>query len=63
MTRRNEKERFESVWRSKLHQAEEAYAVAFAQVREIQEEMESLPASDGIIALEKSSEAPKSSVG
>ena len=53
MTPRNERERLEAVWRQKLHTTEEAYAVALAEMRQIQADLESLPPSDGVVALEK----------
>lgn len=53
MTPRTLRERVEALWRKKLQDAEEAYGVAFAQTRKVQAEVESMPPSDGILALEK----------
>ena len=53
MTPRTHRERVEAIWRKKLQEAEEAYGVAFSQTRKLQAELESMPPSDGMLALEK----------
>ena len=53
MTPRTHRERVEALWRKKLQHAENAYGLAFAQTRKLQAELESMPPSDGVLALEK----------
>lgn len=53
MSQRRIREQIEAIWREKLHQAEQAYGTALAHTQKVQAEYDSMPPSDGNLALEK----------